>query len=154
MFKIESLPLFACAGLRLSRDEKGAVHAEEVDEERSGQLYGSYKAERLLHFSATAFALAGWGELKAFTEFVECLLEAFWAAPHDGFMGPSVDDLKRCETAALKQAVRTMLATGCPMEDALHTVATNQQSETLHETSESCLCNMFLSGNKGKVRAS
>ena len=128
MFKIESLPLFACAGLRLSRDEKGAVHAEEVDEERSGQLYGSYKAERLLHFSATAFALAGWGELKAFTEFVECLLEAFWAAPHDGFIGPSVDDLKKCETAALKQAVRTMLATGCPNYGRCATHCGNQSA--------------------------
>ena len=65
MCKNESLPLFAFAGLRLSRDEKGAVHAEEVGEERS------YQAERLLHFSARAFALAGWGELEAFTELVE-----------------------------------------------------------------------------------
>ena len=119
-------------GLKLSRDENGALRAEEVDDDKEGQLYGSYKAERLLHLTARALALAGWGQLEAFTEFFECLLETFWATPDDGFVSPSVEDLRKCESAALKQAVRTMLSTGCSMEDALHTVATSLHSVRLH----------------------
>ena len=95
-----------------------------MEETTDWQAYGSYKAERLLHFSARSFALAGWGQLEAPTEFYECMLEEFWASPLEGFVGPSVEDLRRCETAALKQAVRLMLSSKCSMEDALQTMVT------------------------------
>ena len=98
-------------------------------------MYGSYKAERLLHFSARSFALAGWAQLEAFTEFYDSMLEEFWMAPPEGFSGPSVDDLRRCEMSALKQATRLVLSTGCMMEDALLTTASRHAVFGIHVVS-------------------
>ena len=122
------------AGLQLWRGEDGGIKANEVEEANDWQAYGSYKAERLLHFSARSFALAEWGQLEAFVEFFECLLEEFWAAPPEGFVGPTVGDLRKCETAALKHAVRLMLSSSCSMEDALQTTVT----ETYFQVFSSC----------------
>lgn len=113
-------------GLKLCREEDGSIHAEAMESETDFQSFGSYKAERLLHFSARSFALAAWGDLEAFTEFYEGMLQEFWTKPPDGFSGPSVDDLRSCEMAALKQTVRLVLSTGCEVEAALQTTVTNQ----------------------------
>ena len=109
-------------GLKLRRESNGMLGVEAVEDDEDQQVFGSYKAERLLHFSARSFALAGWGDLEAWTGFYEALLEEFWLAPDKGFVGPSVEDLRHCEAAALKKAVRLVLSTRCAMEDALQAV--------------------------------
>ena len=107
--------------MKLCRDEAGGIQAKEIEEESDRRAFDSYKAERLLHLSARSLSLAGWGQPEAFTKFYECVLEEFWASPLEGFSGPSVEDVRKCEMAALKQAVRLMLSSKCTMEDALHT---------------------------------
>ena len=91
--------------------------------------------------------MAGWGDLEALVEFYEALLEEFWVTPPEGFQGPAVDDLQRCEKAshppphvkepcvlvficfviqAAWQAVSRLMTTAkCSMEDALQDTAAN-----------------------------
>ena len=109
------------AGLKICRDRDGSVGVEERPEETKWQAWGSFKAEKVLYFSARSFALAGLGELEAFMEFYECLLEEFHSTPQEGFSGPSVEDLRTTEMGVLRQALRMMHSTKCPFEDALHT---------------------------------
>jgi hypothetical protein len=46
-------------------------------------------------------------------------VQVFWVAPPEGFVGPSVEDLRRCEQAGLRQVFRTVFTTQCSVEDAL-----------------------------------
>ena len=84
-----------------------------------------YKADRLLYFTARALALAGWAELEALNEFYESMLEEFWLSPADCFANPTVEDLKRCETAAWKQVARLIQSTKCSVESALQSTVWN-----------------------------
>ena len=57
------------------RDSSGYLCTEESVTESEKPLFGSYKAERLLHFTARSLALAGWADLEALVEFYENVLE-------------------------------------------------------------------------------
>ena len=63
------------AGLKICRARDGSLGVEELPEETKWQAWGSFKAEKVLYFSGRSFALAGWGELEAFMESYESLLE-------------------------------------------------------------------------------
>ena len=101
------------------------------DHEPKKQAWGSYKAVALLRFTATSFAQAGWAhrEVRALlscrlclfgalspsralcvlgvpqklNDFYDAMLELFHADPSKGNRGPSVDELRNCERAALSR---------------------------------------------------
>ena len=69
--------------------------------------FGPYKAERLLYLSARTFAMADLGEREAWVDFYDAMLEVYLRKPaNDGYVGPSVEDLRACEKTSLKQAFR------------------------------------------------
>ncbi len=94
------------------------------------QDYGSWKAQALLHFTAKAFTVAGWGAKEAWSEFYDEMLAAFWADPSDPAKTRSanVAELRMCEKAALKKAFELVgkkkneKGEVASMEDALLTV--------------------------------
>ena len=131
-------------GLILVRDEEGGLRTKEPKEKIEKQMWGAYKVERKLYFTARALAVAEWAPLEALNAFFEAMLEVslneqlapmcrtemwivqvFWETPAPGFVGPTVEDLRRCESAAWRQAFRRTAATGCKLEDALQEVASS-----------------------------
>ena len=115
--------LVCLAGLKLRRNEEGYICTEDPKGDHERQAFGSHKATALLYMTARAMALAEWADLEALVEFYEGLLEEYWTTPGDGFMGPTVEDLRKCEREAWRQAIRTMTSTKCPLEAALQHTA-------------------------------
>ena len=107
----------------------------------------------MLYFSACSFALVGLGELEAFMEFYETLLEEFHATPHEGFTGPSVEDLRKTEMGALKQAIRLMHSSNCPVEDAIHTTVPGFVTRKIVLRSRPILCKMYSCNFNCKVKS-
>ena len=66
----------------------------------SPSLFLASQAEKLLVFTARSLALAGWADLEALNVFYEAMLEEFWNNPPEGFVNPSVEDLRNCETVS------------------------------------------------------
>ena len=103
------------------REKDGSVGVEDAPENENWQAFGSYKAEMLLQFSARSFALAGWGTWKLSLNSTSASSKNSGQHRQSFFFGPMVEDSRRCEAAALRQAVRLMLSSGCKVEGALHT---------------------------------
>lgn len=114
-------------GLRLENGEIRIATPE--DEETPSQSWGAYKAVELLHFTAKvgpsfgqrppcfssiwrtfscdqAFAQANLCEKEAIADFFDALLDVFWSEPSKGNRGPTTEELRRAERAALEKAFR------------------------------------------------
>jgi hypothetical protein len=63
-------------GLKVVKDDKGFLCAEEEGTDTDRPVFGTYKAERLLYFTARSMALAGWASLEALNDFYEHMMEA------------------------------------------------------------------------------
>ena len=115
--------VYIMPGLKLKKDQNGFICMEDPKGDPDRQAFGSHKATSLLYFTARSMALAGWADVEALTEFYEALLEVFWTSPAEGFVGPSVEDLRKCEQAAWRQTVRLMLTSRCSLDAALQNTA-------------------------------
>ena len=65
----------AFADLKVVRSRYSILYTEEGGWDTEKQTYGSYKAERVLYFTARSLALAGWADLEALVDFYEAMLE-------------------------------------------------------------------------------
>ena len=110
---------------------QGELKFLKVEEEVPEQNFGAYKAERLLMFSAKAFAVAKWAHKECLTDWYDSMLEVFWAPPSKGNRSPNVEELKRCERACWEKAFRITRSTGCTLESALAKVQESGMFENL-----------------------
>ncbi len=100
--------------------DNGILKVIEEDPERGAQSWGSFKAERLLLFTAKSMAEAKMAEREALNDFFEEMLSVFWRKPEDPkYRSPSVEELRSCERASLKKAFRMVAATSCTLASAL-----------------------------------
>ena len=97
-------------GLRLDKaslDGSGVLRVDDGDDLSRRQVYGSFKAERVLLFTVKAMAMAELGEREAWLDFYTSMLAVFHREPcNEGYTGPSVEDLKACEKTSLKEVFR------------------------------------------------
>jgi hypothetical protein len=82
-------------GVHVDRDalsKTGALVLTDRDaEEYEKKVFGPYKAERLLHFSARTFAIADLGEREAWVDFYDAMLEVYHRKPaNEGYVGAQV----------------------------------------------------------------